>query len=133
MASDMNKVFLIGRLTSDPEIKQLGESQLANFILASNHSYVSNGNRKEEVAFFGCVIWGKQAEILKQYAGKGKQIAIEGRLTQETWDGQDGKKNSKTKIRVESFQLLGGTKPESHENNYGLPPKKDMLDDDSPF
>lgn len=108
MANDLNNVILIGRITRDPEFKTVGQTSLANFSLANNRSYMDNGTRKDVVNFFDCVVWGKLSEILKQYAGKGKQIMVEGRLEQSTWDGQDGKKLSKIRIRVENFQLLGG-------------------------
>jgi single-strand DNA-binding protein len=120
MATDLNNVILIGRMTRDPEFKTVGQTSLANFSLANNRSYMDNGSRKDVVNYFDCVVWGKQAEILKQYAGKGKQIMVEGRLEQSTWDGQDGKKLSKIRIRVESFQLLGGkTSSDSHAANEG--------------
>jgi len=108
MANDINNVILIGRITRDPEFKTVGQTSLANFSLANNRSYMDNGTRKDMVNYFDCVVWGKLAEVLKQYAGKGKQLMVEGRLEQSTWDGQDGKKQSKIRIRVENFQLLGG-------------------------
>ena len=108
MANDLNRVTLIGRLTRDPEIKTVGGTSVCNFSLATNRTYVSNGEKKEETHFFDCDVWGKLADVLKQYASKGKQLAIEGRLQQSVWDAPDGKKNSKVRIRVENFQLLGG-------------------------
>lgn len=108
MANDINNVVLIGRMTRDPEFKTVGQTSLANFSIANNRSYVDNGTRKDIVNYFDCVVWGKLAEILKQYGGKGKQLMVEGRLEQSTWDGPDGKKLSKVKIRVDNFQLLGG-------------------------
>ena len=108
MANDLNNVILIGRLTRDPEFKTVGQTSLANFSIANNRSYMDNGTRKDAVNYFECIVWGKLAEILKQYGGKGKQIMVEGRLEQNIWDGQDGKKQSKIRIRVENFQLLGG-------------------------
>ena len=108
MANDLNRVTLIGRLTRDPEIKTVGGTSVCNFSLATNRTYVSNGEKKEETHFFDCDVWGKLADVLKQYATKGKQLAIEGRLQQSVWDAPDGKKNSKVRIRVENFQLLGG-------------------------
>jgi len=108
MATDLNSVILIGRLTRDPEYKIVGEgSSLVNFSIANNRTYVVNGVKKEETHYFECVAWGKLAEIIKEYASKGKQILVEGRLVQETWDTQDGKKASKVKIRTENVQLLG--------------------------
>jgi single-strand DNA-binding protein len=108
MATDLNSVVLIGRLTRDPEYKIVGEgSSLVNFSIANNRTYVVNGVKKDETHYFECVAWGKLAEIIKEYASKGKQILVEGRLVQETWDTQDGKKASKVKIRTENVQLLG--------------------------
>lgn len=108
MANDLNRVLLIGRLTRDPEIKTLSNTSVCNFSIANNRVYTANGEKREETHFFDCEVWGKLADVLKQYATKGKQIAIEGRLQQQIWDAPDGKKNSKIKIRVENFQLLGG-------------------------
>ena len=91
MANDLNRVTLIGRLTRDPEIKTVGGTSVCNFSLATNRTYVSNGEKKEETHFFDCDVWGKLADVLKQYATKGKQLAIEGRLQQSVWDAPDGK------------------------------------------
>jgi single-strand DNA-binding protein len=118
MANDLNNVVLIGRMTKDPEFKTVGQTSLANFSIANNRSYVDNGTRKDLVNYIECSVWGKLAEILKQYGGKGKQIMVEGRLEQSTWDGQDGKKISKVRIRVENFQLLGGGKPNTEASSY---------------
>ena len=117
MANDLNSVILIGRMTRDPEFKTVGQTSLANFSVANNRSYMDNGTRKDIVNYFECSVWGKLAEILKQYGGKGKQIMVEGRLEQSTWDGPDGKKLSKVRIRVENFQLLGG-KSNSHDSTH---------------
>lgn len=121
MANDLNSVILIGRMTRDPEYKSVNGNSLVNFSLASNRTYVENGNRKDIVNYFDCVLWGKQADIIKQYAGKGKQLLVEGRLEQSTWDAPDGKKMSKIRIRVESFQLLGGKKEESSSGGNNAP------------
>lgn len=116
MANDLNRVTLIGRLTRDPEIKTLSNTSVCNFSIANNRVYTANGEKREETHFFDCEVWGKLAEVLKQYATKGKQIAIEGSLQQQVWDAPDGKKNSKIKIRVENFQLLGGAGSSSSAN-----------------
>jgi single-strand DNA-binding protein len=126
MARDLNKVILIGRLTRDPELKVVSNTSVASFSIANNNSYTSNGQKKEEVSYFDCEVWGKLAEILRDYGKKGKQLLLEGRLHQSTWDTPEGKKASKIKIRVDSFQLLGGredggsssNKTNSDESNY---------------
>ena len=108
MATDLNHVLLIGRLTRDPEMKQTGSgTSLCRFSIANNRNYTQNGDRREEVSFFNCVAWGKQAEIITRYCSKGKQVAIEGRLKQSTWEDRDGKKQSSVDVVVNSLQMLG--------------------------
>ena len=108
MASDLNRVILIGRLTRDPELKQTqGGTALCRFSIANNRNYTTGGERREEVSFINCVAWARQGEIINQYCRKGKQIAVEGRLRQQSWEGQDGKKMSSVEVVVENFQLLG--------------------------
>lgn len=109
MANDLNKILLIGRMTRDPEFKSVNGSSVVNFSVANNRIYMSGGEKKEETHYFDCVAWGKLADILKQYAGKGKQVAIEGRLQQQSWETPEGKKASKIRIYVESAQLLGSS------------------------
>lgn len=117
MANDLNKVMLIGRLTRDPDFKSVKGSSVANFSLANNRTYTVNNDRKDETHFFDCEVWGKLAEVLRDYGKKGKQIAVEGRLAQSTWDTSDGKKASKIRVRVETFQLLGGGNPTPGNSN----------------
>jgi single-strand DNA-binding protein len=117
MANDLNKVFLIGRLTRDPEFKSVKGTSVANFSLANNRSYSVNNEKKEETHYFDCEVWGKLAEVLRDYGKKGKQLAVEGKLSQSTWDTPDGKKASKIRVRVETFQLLGGGSPTTTGNS----------------
>lgn len=136
MANDLNRVTIIGRMTRDADCKQVGNSNIANFSIANGRSYTSNGEKKEETNFFECQVWGKLADVIGQYGGKGKQIAIEGRLKQETWDGQDGKKMSKVKIVVENFQLLGGKSEGTNNQSHSEPDTNHYADnpvDDSVF
>lgn len=106
--NDMNRVHLIGHLTADPELKTIpGGTQVCTFSLANNRSYTKNGEAVEEVSYFNCTAWGKQGEILTRYAGKGKQVAIEGRLRQKRWQSSDGKNVSAVEIVIDNFQFLG--------------------------
>ena len=108
MATDLNSVFVLGRLTRDPELNQTsGGTAYCRFSIANNRNYVQNMEKKEEVSYFNCVAWAKQAEILNQYCHKGKQIAIQGRLKQNSWDNKEGKRQYSVDIVVENFQLLG--------------------------
>ncbi|MEM7182930.1 MAG: single-stranded DNA-binding protein [Spirochaetota bacterium] len=123
--NELNKVILIGRMTRDPEYKIINQTGVVNFSVANNRSYVSNNEKKEEAHFFDCEAWGKMADTLKQYASKGTKLAIEGRLKQSTWDTPDGKKASKIRIHVESFQFLGGGAGNQQQNQYQQQPYQD--------
>ena len=109
--SSYNKVFLMGNLTRDPQVKFLpSQMQVAEFGLAVNRKYrTAAGEDKEEVAFIDCTAFGRTAETISQYLIKGKPIFIEGRLKFDTWDDkQGGGKRSKLTVVVENFQFIGG-------------------------
>lgn len=108
MAS-LNKVFLIGNLTRDPEVRYTGQgTACAKLGLAVNRTYQSQtGERKEDVCFVDLVMWAKQAELAERYLKKGRPIFVEGRLSFSSWQGQDGQKRSKLEVTVERFQFLG--------------------------
>lgn len=118
MANDINSVYLIGRLTRDPEFKTINQSSVVNFSIANNRAYVSNGVKRDDTNFFDCVAWGKLADIIKQYATKGKQVFIEGRLQFQTWDSPDGKKMSKVRIFTQNLQFLGSKNDKTSDRNY---------------
>lgn len=123
MSSDLNRVILVGRLTRDPELRYTpGGTAVASFTLASNKTFTQNGEKKDQVSYFDCVVWSKMGEIITEYCKKGKLIAIEGRLQQRRWDDQDGNKKSKIEIVVDTFQFLGGKKEgESAPSGQGKP------------
>ena len=105
-----NKVFLMGNLTRDPQVKHLpSQMVVAEFGLAVNRRYkTAAGEDKEEVAFVDCSAFGRQAETISQYCTKGKPIFVEGRLKFDTWDDKGGAgKRSKLTVVVENFQFLG--------------------------
>src|SRR5947209_1125871 len=104
-----NQVVLMGNVTRDPQLKQLPNgSAVADFGLATNRKYRSAaGDDKEETCFVDCAAFGKQAEVLHQYAIKGKPLFVQGRLKYETWEDKTGAKRSKVSVVVEQFQFLG--------------------------
>ena len=119
MASDINKVFLVGRLTRDAELKYTNTgTAVSKFSLAVNRSKRSGDQWSEEANFFDLTLWGKQAEAVNQYLTKGKQVAIEGELRQNRWE-QDGQKRSKVEIHVNHLQLLGGGGASSNSGSGG--------------
>ena len=103
----LNKVFLYGNLTRDPELKALPSGgQVVNFGLATNRTYKDkNGGKQEATEFHNIVAFGRTAEVIAQYCKKGRPIFVEGRITTRSWDGQDGKKNYRTEIVIENFQF----------------------------
>jgi len=111
MAISLNKAFVIGRLTRDPESRTTPNGQRVTSIsVATNRVFKDKeGNRQEQVEFHNIVIWGRLAEIASQYLVKGQEVMIEGRIQTRSWDGQDGVKKYRTEIVAESLQL--GSKP----------------------
>jgi single-strand DNA-binding protein len=106
---DLNKVMLMGRLTADPELRQIGGgTSVTELRMAVNKRYKDkNGEQKEEVLFADVTLWAKSAEIACQYLAKGSNVYVEGSLKLETWDDKTtGEKRSKMKIVGESFQFL---------------------------
>ncbi|MFH1305695.1 MAG: single-stranded DNA-binding protein [Candidatus Omnitrophota bacterium] len=110
MAASLNKVFLMGNLTRDPELRYVPSgSAVANFTVAVNRAYKdSNGEKKEDVSFIRVVVWGKMAEICGEYLAKGRPVLVEGRLKSRTWEAQDGQKRSSMDVVAVSVQFLGG-------------------------
>ncbi|MDD4875396.1 MAG: single-stranded DNA-binding protein [Candidatus Pacebacteria bacterium] len=103
---NLNKVFLIGRVASDPELRSTPSGQsVCSFRMATNRVWKdSSGQKKEDAQFHSIVLWGKQAEMASQYLTKGSLTYIEGRLQTRSWDSQGGKKYI-TEIIGERIQL----------------------------
>lgn len=126
----LNKVFLIGNLTRDPELKALPTgTKVVSIALATNRVWKdAGGARKESVEYHNVVAFGRQAETIAQYCKKGSSLYIEGRLQTRTWEGQDGKKNYKTEIILDSFQFgpkAGGVSGSSAPVSDTEAPQKD--------
>lgn len=104
---DLNNYSVIGRMTRDLDERAFaytsnGKARL-NISIAVNDGYGDN----QYTSYFDVVVWGKTAENVKPYLGKGKQLCINGRLRQDRWE-KDGQKNSRVVIVAETVQLLGG-------------------------
>ena len=112
----LNKVFLIGNLTRDPELKALPSGvKVVSISLATNRVWKDkDGARQESTEYHNLVSFGRQAETLAQYCKKGSSLYVEGRLQTRSWDGQDGQKRYRTEILVDTFQFgpkTGGSAP----------------------
>ena len=103
-----NKVITIGRLTRDIDFKTLPNGMaLAKSAIATSYKHKSqNGEQKEEVCYLDFTMFGRSAEIAKQYLRKGSKVMLEGRLVFETWVGQDGANRSKHSLNVDTMKML---------------------------
>ncbi|MFI4853527.1 MAG: single-stranded DNA-binding protein [Phycisphaerales bacterium JB065] len=160
MAGNVNKVLLMGNMTRDIEMRQFPSGgSVGKFTLAVNERYKDRNEQWQERAnFIDCEVFGRKAEVMAQYLGKGRPVFIEGKLRLDKWeDKQSGENRSKLKVVVDDFQFVdsrgdgpsgggrssGGSNysssPSSSDNSgYGgnqqpSPAYESLDDDDIPF
>ena len=116
----MNKVILIGRLTKDVDIRytEAGKA-VANFTLAVDRPY-KNQKGKQEADFIRIVVWGKLAENCGNHLGKGRLVAVDGRLQIRSYEGQDGGRKYITEVVAETVKFLDRPKEEPLAEFEGL-------------
>ena len=104
-----NKVQLIGNLGNNPEIINLESGKtLAKFAIATNESYKNaQGEKVTDTQWHNIVAWGKTAQIVEKFVTKGKEVAIEGKLTSRSWEGKDGVKRYITEVVCSELLMLG--------------------------
>lgn len=104
---NLNKVFLIGRLTADPELRTTVSGQpVGSFRIATNRYWTDkSGARQEDTQFHNVVVWGRQAEIANQFLQKGSVVLIEGRLQTRNWQDKEGQTRWMTEVVCERMQL----------------------------
>ncbi|MDT0605900.1 single-stranded DNA-binding protein [Croceitalea rosinachiae] len=104
-----NKVQLIGNLGQDPEIVTMDNgNKLAKFSIATSENYKNaQGEKVEDVQWHNIVAWGKTADIVENYLTKGKQVAVEGKLTHRSYETKEGDKRYITEIRCNELLMLG--------------------------
>jgi len=133
----VNKVILLGHLGADPEMRYTPNGiAVCNFRIATTERFKdSQGNTQERTEWHKIVAWRKLAEICGQYLTKGKQVYIEGRIRNETWE-KDGVKQYSYKIEADTMQMLGGpgqgVRTQEPEPPFG-PPPGGVPEDDIPF
>jgi len=112
---NLNKVILAGRLTRDPEMRNLPSGQqVASFGLATTRFYNNKeGQKQQQTEFHNIVLFGRMAEIAGQYLKKGGLVLIEGRIQTRSWSDADGQKKYKTEIVGEKLQL--GPRPQKED------------------
>jgi len=117
MARGFARVTLVGNLTRDPELRQTpGGTSVCQMGVAVGRRYKdSSGQWVDKASFFDVVVWGQQGENCAQYLSKGREVAVDGRLDQRSWEAQDGSKRSKVEIIAETVVFLGGQGGEPRE------------------
>jgi single-strand DNA-binding protein len=105
---DLNRATLIGNVTRDPELRNIPSGQsVCNFGVATNFQWTDQqGAKQQRAEFHNIVVWGKLAEICKQYLSKGKKVFVEGRLQTREWEAQDGTKKTRTEIVCDNMIML---------------------------
>jgi len=129
--ANLNKGFMIGRLTKDPELRYLPNgTPKAELRLATSREWKGrDGEQQKDVCYIDIAVWARQAEIVKQYLRKGRQIFVEGRLDFREWENKDGQRRSKHEIVADRVQFLdrmdggegggGGRGSYQSEGGYG--------------
>lgn len=103
-----NKVQLIGHVGQEPEVKTVNDKKVANITIATNDFYYNEkGDKVEQTEWHRVTAWGKTAEIIEKFVTKGKEIAIEGKLTHRNYDDKDGIKRYITEVVAHEVLLLG--------------------------
>ncbi len=108
---DLNKVFIIGRLTGDPELRNTTSgTAVTNFSVATNRVWKDQaGAKQEQTEFHNVVVWGRQAEITHQFLKKGATVFVEGRLQTRKWEGKDGQTRYRTEVVADRVQFGPGS------------------------
>lgn len=149
MARGLNKAMLIGNLGRDPEMRHTASgSAVCTFSMATNESWVKDGERQERTEWHNIVTWDKLAEICERYLSKGSKVYIEGRIQTRSWDDKTtGQKKYMTEIVADQMMMLdspgggragdSGPSAQSHpsDEEYATDtlPDSDDYDDDLPF
>ncbi|MBD3216799.1 MAG: single-stranded DNA-binding protein [candidate division Zixibacteria bacterium] len=130
MAS-VNKAILIGNLGRDPELRYTPSGKaVASFSIATTEKWRDqNGEMQESTEWHNIVLWGRQAEIAKEYLAKGRPVYIEGRIQTRSYEDKNGVKKYMTEIVGQRMQFLGSRGDTSSDYTPPPPPK----DDDAPF
>ena len=125
----VNKVFLLGNLGKDPELKQTPSgTSVCTFSLATTDRFKNKqGEQQDRTEWHNIVVWSNLAEVCGKYLHKGKQVYIEGRIQNRSYDDKDGTKKYITEIVADQMQMLGkGDGTSSANSIQGIEPKKDL-------
>ena len=142
---NFNKVYLMGNLTRDPEMRTTPKgTSVCQFGMAVSRIYNnSNGERQEETTFVDIEAWGRQAETISKYVNKGNPLFVEGRLKLDTWENNEGEKRSRMKVVLEVFEFISqrgegggfsnGSVPDARPSSSAPTQKSEDIEEDVPF
>lgn len=137
----MNRVMLIGRLTTKPELRYTGSNvPYTRFSIAVNRQF-NNQDGNRDADFINIIVWRKQAEVICNYFDKGNQIAIEGRLQTGSYDDKDGNKRYTTDVVLDQFHFIESKASRNNSSSSDSPynyqdapaPTNDVNVEDDPF
>lgn len=133
----VNSAILIGRVGNNPQIRNVGDSKVATFSLATSENYKGkDGNWVESTEWHSIVVWNKLAEKAEKIVTSGAQLYVNGKIKTEKYTDKDGNEKFATKIVANDIQLLGGKKEESsapQKPQHTPSPFDDDNGDDLPF
>ena len=129
----MNNIQLIGRITKDLELKQGSNTSMCSFTIAVNRKFAKEGQQKAD--FINVICFGKVAENLVKYQGKGSQIGVVGSLNIDQYQDQEGNNRTFTKVVANEIEFLGGNSNTENKqvNEYKIEEFNDFDEDEIPF
>ncbi len=132
--ANLNKVFLIGRLARDPELRYIPSgTAVATFTVATNRAFtMASGEKREETCFVRVVSWARQAELCGEYLTKGSPVFVEGRLQSRSWETPHGQKRSTLEVVAQNIQFLGKSTKGTGEDLVEVHEPADSMREQSP-
>lgn len=124
--ANFNKVFLMGNLTRDPELRYTPQgTAVVNLGLAVNRFFKDkSGQNQKDTCFINVIVWGQMAEVCNQYLAKGRQILVEGRLQSRSWKDNEGKNRTTIEVRADNVQFMPArAKEETKDVDLGEEPQ----------
>ena len=121
--SGINKVIIVGRLGTDPEVKTISQGQtIAKMNIATSESWNNKeGQKQERTEWHRVIVWGKLAEICGKHLAKGRQVYVEGRLQTRSWEDPQGNKKYTTEVVAQTVQFLGSNGEQRSSSGYSSP------------
>lgn len=135
--ANFNKVIIAGRLGKDPEVRQIGETKVVSFSVATSERFTKNGEQQEHTDWHNVEAWGKTADFVEKYFKKGSLILIDGKIKYDSYTDKDGNNRISTKIRANTVDFVGSKQPDSESNKQNAtitkPVSSSNTESDLPF